>query len=193
MAEALEPRLTYAEYLAAEEVALEKHDFVAGEVYAMAGGTLEHQRIASQMLGELYVVLRGASCRAVNSDQRIRIAAADLSCYPDVTVVYGQDERAPDDRNALVNPRVVVEVLCKSTEAHDRGMKFAALRELSSLQEYVLLHQERQLAEVFTRQADGRWLLAFHETSLPLRSLEVAVDLGAVYEGVFPGEAEPSV
>jgi len=184
MSEAFEPTLSYAAYLEAERAADRKHEFVAGEVYARAGGTIEHNRIASQALLELGVALRGRPCRAINSDQRLRIADADMSCYPDVTIVCGDDLRADDDDDALTNPTVVLEVLSPSTEAHDRGAKFAALRTLPSLQQFVLLHQARRQAEVFTRSDDGSWHLTFHSERLPLSSLDIEVDLAAVYEGV---------
>lgn len=184
MSEALEPHLNYADYLALEATAEHKHDFVRGHVYAMAGGSRAHNRIAMQVAGELYVALAQTPCRPVGSDQRVRIRSAELACYPDVTVVCGDDEPDADDNDAIVNPVVVIEVLSKSKEAYDRGEKFAALRELPSLRQFVLLHQTRQHAEVFTRQDDGTWRLSFHGDILPLGAIGAELDLVRVYAGV---------
>lgn len=189
MAEPALRRMSYEEYLALEAVSEEKHDFVGGEMYAMAGASRAHNRIAMQAAGELYMALSGSPCRPVGSDQRVRVRDAELSCYPDVTVVCGEDEVDPLDTDALVNPTVVVEVLSPSTEAYDRGDKFAALRRLPSLQHFVLLHQSRREAEVFTRQPDGSWRLSFHADRVELASPAVTLDLERVYAGV---ELEPS-
>lgn len=184
MSEVLEPRLTYADYLAVEAAAEHKHDFVRGRLTAVAATSRAHNRIAMQVAGELYVALAGTPCRPVGSDQRVRVRSAELACYPDVTVVCGDDEADPDDDDAIVNPMVVIEVLSRSTEAYDRGEKFAALRELPSLRQFVLLHQDRAHAELFTREADGTWRLSFHREELPLATVHASLDLGRVYAGV---------
>lgn len=189
MSEPAVRRMSYDEYLAHEAVSQEKHDFVGGEMFAIAGASRAHNRIAMQVAGELYVAMAGGPCRPVGSDQRVRVREAELSCYPDVTVICGEDEVDPLDGDALVNPTVVVEVLSPSTEAYDRGDKFAALRRLPSLRHFVLLHQSRREAEVFTRQEDGSWRLSFHHDRVTLDEPAVTIELERVYAGV---ELEPS-
>ena len=117
--------MTYAEYLAAEAVAEARHEFLNGEVREMAGGTIEHGALALAVAGELRAALRGKPCRAFSSDVRVRIPETDLATYPDLSIVCGQLETAPDDKDAITNPIVLVEVLSDSTEAYDRGAKLA--------------------------------------------------------------------
>ncbi|MEJ7731539.1 MAG: Uma2 family endonuclease [Polyangiaceae bacterium] len=121
MADAAKRRSTYAEYLAFEEASAERHEFVAGEILAMAGGTIEHGRIMSRLTVLLSAALGGRPCVVLPSDVRVRIRAADRATYPDLHVVCGRVERDADDQNAVTNPVVVIEVLSDSTAAGDRG------------------------------------------------------------------------
>jgi Uma2 family endonuclease len=107
--------MTYAEYVAAEESSAEKHEFLAGEVYAMAGGTIEHAALCAAIAGELRDALRDRPCRVFSSDARVRVQATGLSTYPDVTVVCGTLETDAEDAHAIANPIVLVEVLSDST------------------------------------------------------------------------------
>jgi Uma2 family endonuclease len=184
MSRAAPIRLSYADYLSLEASSDTKHDFVRGQLYAMAGGSRAHNRIAMQAAGELYIALGATPCRPVGSDQRVLVLEADMACYPDVSIVCGDDEVAPLDPQALVNPTVIVEVLSPSTEAYDRGQKFEALRRLPSLRHYLLLHQDRVQAELFTRRPDGSWTLTFHTEHVPLAEPAVSLDLTKVYLGV---------
>lgn len=175
-------RLTYAEYLAREEVSDVKHEYLRGEVWAMAGGTIEHARLQTSIAVELATALRGKPCVVLSSDARVRIDASDRSTYPDVSVVCGKREVSSIDPHGLSNPIVIVEVLSESTERDDRGEKFAHYRHLDSLKEYVLVSQGVQRIEVFRRTEQG-WIFneAVPGQSLELRSIEVSLDVGAVY------------
>lgn len=188
--------LGYAEYLARQEASVERLTWVRGEVFAMAGGTVEHARLLSQALVELAVALRGSPCRAVAAEQRVRVVAHDMSVYPDVAVFCGPAERAPDDPNALTNPTVIVEVLSPTTEAWDRGGRFEALQSVPSLQHYLLIAQDRRRAELFTRNPDGTWTLRNHVGSdiVRLTAIDADLPLDAVYAGVVepPGERPAS-
>jgi Uma2 family endonuclease len=150
-------RMTYQDYLTAEAAAGRKHEYVHGEVFAMAGGTPEHGALAMTVGALLVVALRDRPCRVFNSDVRLRIHASDVSTYPDLSVVCGQLERASDDPDAIVNPIILVEVLSSSTEAYDRGEKAAHYRRIPSLQEYCLVSQHQPRLELFRRNPDGRW------------------------------------
>ena len=180
-------RMTYREYLSAEQKAEVKHEYLRGEVFAMAGGTIEHGRLAMSIGRELGVALRGRPCAVLSSDVRVRVEATDRSTYPDVTVVCGKRETAKDDPDALVNPSVIVEVLSDSTEADDRGEKFAHYRRLPSLREYVLVSQHAPRIEVYRRdvgagaaQPQDEWILAEATTGqsarLPSLGIELSVD-----------------
>jgi Uma2 family endonuclease len=182
MAAVTEPTVTYAEYLEAELRSQEKHEYLRGHVWAMAGGTLEHGRLAMAVGTALSIGLRGRPCVVLSSDVRVRIEETDRSTYPDVTVVCGTRKTASDDRDAVVNPTVIVEVLSDSTEAVDRGEKFAHYRRLADLREYVLVSQKEQRIELFRREAD-HWSLyeAGPGQWVELASLDVRLVVDEIY------------
>ncbi|WP_437563970.1 Uma2 family endonuclease [Sorangium sp. So ce542] len=150
---------TYAEYLEQERASPTKHEFLNGEIFAMAGGTPEHARLCLSVGAELRAHLRGRPCVVYSSDLRVRVQATGLSTYPDVSVVCGRLERDPEDKDAVLNPIVLIEVLSDSSEAYDRGQKFAHYRRMPSLREYVLVSQHEPRIEVFHRNEDGSWTL----------------------------------
>lgn len=175
-------RMSYAEYLAAEAPSDVRHEFLAGEVWAMAGGTPEHGALAAALIGELRTALRGKPCRVYSSDVRLRVLATGLSTYPDLSVVCGNLETAPEDPDAITNPIVLVEVLSDSTEAYDRGAKAAHYRRIASLQEYVLITPDEPRIEV-QRRTHGRWELleAGAEEAIELVSVGVRLDVSAIF------------
>jgi Uma2 family endonuclease len=177
-----QPTLTYAQYLAQEEPSLEKHEYLRGQVWAMAGGSPSHALIATNIAIALGKALAGRPCAVFSSDLRVRVEKTDRSTYPDVTVVCGKRAMAADDANAIVNPTLIVEVLSDSTEASDRGEKFAHLQHLPSLQEYVLVSQELQRIEVFRRGEGHTWtLLPSTSGRVPLLSVDAVLDFADVY------------
>ena len=135
------------------------------------------------MTGELHAALRGGPCRGYSSDVRVRIPETGLATYPDLSIVCGPLETAPDDKDAITNPVVLVEVLSDSTEAYDRGAKWAHYRRISSLREYVLVSQAEPRIEVFRRMDTGRWELleARPGETIELTSLGAHLDVAAVY------------
>jgi Uma2 family endonuclease len=183
--------LSPQEYLDFERSSPLRHEYADGELFAMAGGTLEHSAIAANILGELRNALRGRGCRVLTSDMRIKIAATRRYVYPDGAVICARPEFEDEQRDTLLNPRVIVEVLSDSSEAYDRGDKFAQYRTLPSLEEYVLASQKAPRIEVFTRQPDGSWLLRIHGPGeqAELSSLGGALDVDRVYLDVFERDA----
>ena len=179
-------RMTYVEYLTAESSSEIRHEFLNGDVWAMAGGTPEHGALAAAVIREFGMALRGKPCRVYTSDVRVRVLATGLTTYPDVTVVCGAAETAPDDPMALVNPVVVVEVLSDATEAYDRGAKAAHYRQIPSLQAYLLVSQAEPLIELYRRRED-RWELADARPGdqLDLAPLDVRLDVRAIYANPF--------
>jgi Uma2 family endonuclease len=167
----------YADYLEQERASPTKHEFLNGEIFAMAGGTPEHARLASRVTGALLAQLRGRPCEAFSSDLRVRVLATGLSTYPDISVVCGRLERDPEDADTIVNPIVLVEVLSDSSEAYDRGENFAHYRRIPSLKEYVLASQGEPRIEVFRRNEDGGWTLYDAGPSERVKLLSIGCEL----------------
>lgn len=186
------PSPTFAEYLALEAESDVKHEHVNGEIFAMAGGTLEHSRIAANVILELGAQLRGRPCIVYTSDARVRVRATGLATYPDASIVCGAIEHDPEDANTLTNPVVLVEVLSDGTEAYDRGEKFAHYQRIASLREYVLVSQHRQRIDHYLRNDDDTWTFRSVETpgSLQLPSIGCELSLEAVYRNPLAGPAQ---
>lgn len=196
MAEAARKRMSYAEYVAAEERAETKHEYRNGEIVAMAGGSLEHSLLAVEAQVLLRRALSHRPCLVFNADARTRIPATGLGTYPDLAVICGRIETDPEDPNTLNNPCLLVEVLSPSTEAWDRGEKFKHYRNLPSLREYLLISQGQPLLELYRRQPDGRWLYESRgpgeRVVLESAGCELVVDeLYAVLDALRAQRAEP--
>jgi Uma2 family endonuclease len=187
MSAAPKPCITPEQYLEMDRQADFKSEYYAGEVFAMAGGSPEHSLIAANVSGELRAQLLGKPCRVYNSDRRVRVNE-ELYTYPDVTAVCGEPEIGDED--TMLNPTVIVEVLSSTTEAWDRGGKSEQYRQRESLQEYLLVAQDRAHVERYSRQPDGQWLLSEvngREARLALPSLGCELALSQVYHMVdFP-------
>lgn len=174
-------QMTLDEYLAFDAASPVKHEYVQGEVFAMAGTTMAHNLVSGNLYGLLRGALRGGPCRAYMADVKVRVDAADATFYPDVFVTCAPDDQGP----ALVSssPQVVVEVLSDSTADYDRGEKFALYRGLDSLREYVLVDSRVQRVEVFRRVAQGWTYLPLEAGDvLTLESLGVNLPVGELYE-----------
>ena len=175
----------YRDYLSVEEGSQVRHEFLDGEIYAMAGGSPEHAALAMNVGSALVVQLRDRPCRVMSSDLRVRVLATGLATYPDVTVVCGPLQRDPEDRVAAVNPIVVVEVLSDSTEEYDRGDKLDHYRRIPSLRECLLVSHRRRLLEVERRESDGSWTR--HQAGpgerLRLESIGCDLDVDDLYRG----------
>lgn len=175
--------MTHAEYCAFEREATTKHEYLAGEVFAMTGGTLEHSRLAMQIGRLLGNALEGGPCRVLSADTRVRIEAVDVDVYPDLSVVCGAPETSAADDHALLNPTLVVEVLSPSTEAYDRGLKASHYRRIPSLRAYLLVAQDRQRLELQIRDAEDRWVIveAGPGERLAIEPLGVELEVDAIY------------
>ena len=190
----IEPRRRYTaeEYLAIDDAADGRYEFRDGEILAMSGAIFPHVLITSNLGRHVGNRLAGTPCVALTVDMRVRAVRNRRYSYPDVSVVCGVPQFDPPDRQVtLVNPQIVFEVLSESTEVSDRGEKFTRYRQMASLQEYVLVAQDRPQVEPFYRQPDGGWLIGqvVHglDGLLRLRSLGVDLPLSDVYERVtFP-------
>lgn len=150
--------LSPEEYLAIERRAEYKSEYVDGVMYAMAGGSERHNLIAGNLITELNVQLRAAPCRVYPSDLKVRVPNSKRFFYPDVSVVCGETQFADDEKDVVLNPVLVVEVLSESTAAFDRGKKFQSYQQIESLEEYLLVSQDEFVVEHYLRQEDSHWL-----------------------------------
>ena len=149
-------KLSHQEYLALEIAEGVRYEYLAGEVFAMIGGTETHALLISNATVALGNAFRDQPCRVYVSDMKLRIESADHFCYPDVQVLCEKGRRSAQH---VEEPSLIVEVLSKSTESYDRGLKFEHYRSIEALDYYLLLAQDRHHAELFQRQGPDRWLL----------------------------------
>lgn len=187
------PPWTETDYLAFERGSEERHEFIDGYVVAMAGASKEHDRILTNTLASLHSQLIDRPCTVFSPDIKVRISRK-LYTYPDIKVICGPEIFADDQKDTLLNPTVIIEVLYDSTEAYDRGDKFKYYRTLDSLQEYVLIAQKQVQVERYVRQPDNRWLLADEvqaaDGNLELASIGCTLNVADVYRRVeFEGGA----
>ncbi len=178
-------RFSFDEYLLLEEIARVKHEFLDGQVWAMAGGSPEHAAIIGNVATLLNVQLRGRRCRVHTTELRVRVKSTGLGTYPDITVVCDRLERDPDDRSGhtAINPCVIVEVLSPSTETYDRGEKLLHYQAIPSLAEVALIAHDRQEIEVVRREANGTWSrqLAGAGQAAQLASIACELSVAEVY------------
>lgn len=188
-------KLTPEEYLARERAATYKSEFIDGEVYAMSGASWEHNGIVANLSGMLASILRDRPCRPFFSDQRVRIYRHGDYVYPDAGIVCGQPQFEDKMFDTLLNPTVIFEVLSKSTQSFDRGVKFDLYAELPTLVDYVLIDQEQVRMEHFIRQPGKPWLYEVLGSGAILKlvgpSCELAVD--EIYHRVFDFRKSESV
>ena len=178
---------TLEEYYALEETSEERHEFYENEIYAMAGGSANHNRITRNLTVALTQELSGKPCEAFVNDLRLRLERVGLHTYPDVMVVCGGLTYAAGRSDEIVNPTLIAEVLSPSTEAYDRGRKFEWYRTLESFQEYLLLDQNRRYVEHYRRGVEEEWTLrVYHQPDevIHLDSIGVEVPLEELYQRV---------
>lgn len=177
---------TYDEYLALEASSNVKHEFLGGQIYAMAGGTPEHAALTAAVIGLLFPQLRGGACRAYDADLRVRTPSG-LATYPDVTVICGPSKRDVADPQAVTNPALIIEVLSRSTEEYDVGDKFEHYKTLPSLRQYVLVSHRERSVEVWTRHDAGWERAVVRDGEISNLSIDAALDVHELYEAA----AEP--
>jgi Uma2 family endonuclease len=179
--------LTPDEYLAIERKAEFKSEYYAGEVFAMAGASRQHNLIVSSIIRLLGNQLLDRECNVYPSDMRVKIVKTGKYTYPDVAVVCGTEQFEDQYRDTLLNPAVIVEVLSETTEAYDRGKKFENYQYIESLREYILVAQEPYRIERYIRHDDKTWTYSeFHEAEerVELSTISCELNLKDVYTKV---------
>jgi Uma2 family endonuclease len=191
---------TEEEYLAIERASEERHEYIDGRIFAMAGESDQHGEICVNLTGNLHLQLKGKPCRARAQNTKVRSGPEPKASqppaqppegfysYPDALVVCGERKFHDKYRDVLLNPSVIIEVLSKSTEAFDRGEKFIRYRTwLPSLTDYILVSQDKPMIEHYRRQSDGEWVLSTLnglDASLKIESIGCSLKLSDVYDGV---------
>jgi Uma2 family endonuclease len=178
-----QPRMTDAEFLAWEETQADHHQFFEGEVFAIVGGTAEHNTAALSTALTLKLYLKGSPCKVFASDMRVQ--AANSYFYPDVVVTCAPQDTSNPKATEISSPKLIVEELSPSAAAFDRGLKFAAYRQIRSLEEYLPLDPEAKTAEVFHKNAAGIWELHPSDVAAPLvklNNLGWAGNMGRLFE-----------
>lgn len=173
--------LSHEEYFVLEQAEDQRYEYIAGEVFAMEGGSESHALIGSNILVELSNALRGKPCRVYGSDMKLYVRDYDKFCYPDVQVLC---EKGIRHGTHVENPILIVEVLSDSTESYDRGWKFKQYRSIASLQYYVLVDQNSQYVELYERGADNHWTLSEPQDRLVFAGLDAALDIEEIYRQV---------
>ncbi len=174
--------LSGEEYLAWEAEQQEKHEFMAGEIFAMVGASARPVTICLNIASAFREHLRGGPCRTYIADMKLRVEAVDAWFYPDVMVSCDPADQARElDKTS---PLLIVEVLSPSTEAFDRGAKFAAYRTLRSLKEYLLIDPDSGSVELYRRDADDHWVLFAdeNEQAVDLQSIDLQLARATIFE-----------
>lgn len=191
-----EPLYSIEEYLALERASEERHEYIDGYIYAMAGESGEHGDISVNLVREISVQLRGTSCRARSKDTKVRSgpipihprSKQGLFSYPDLVVICGEPQYHDEHTDVILNPAVVIEVLSKSTESFDRGEKFHRYQVWNpTLTDYLLVSQNAPIIEHFSRQPDGSWSYKIYQgldRSVTIESIGCELRLADVYDRI---------
>lgn len=177
-----QPKFSAQEYLTWEAEQMEKHEYVAGEVFAMGDTRQGHVIVTLNLGSALREHLRGTPCRPLIADMKLNVQAMDAFYYPDVMVTCHDADKVAE--LYIEHPKLIIEILSDSTASFDRGAKFAAYRKIESLEEYVLVDVDRKSVESFRRQADGQWLLRDFATeeACVFESVGLTMTMALVFE-----------
>ncbi len=177
--------LTEEQYLEIERLAEYKSEFHDGRMFGMSGGSPNHALLSASIIALLFPQMP-AGCRVFSSDMRIKAALAGLYTYPDCSVICGEPETFSDQKDVVLNPFLIVEVLSPSTEGYDRGKKFEFYRTIASFKEYLVIHQDRRHVEHYSKQDDGSWVLRDHlDGEVAIARLGVRIVLDELYSSAI--------
>jgi Uma2 family endonuclease len=188
---------TPEEYLAFERASDTKHEYIDGFIYAMAGGSPPHNRICFNTIGEIHAQLKDSECVGFTSDQKIRTDPQDIFSYPDITIVCGEPVFQSEQKEVLLNPKVIIEVLSPSTELRDRVDKFARYQTIKTLSDYLLIAQDCASIEHFVRQKGKReWLYSLTtglQAEVKIASINCSLKLADVYNRIALPPPKPTL
>jgi Uma2 family endonuclease len=190
------PLYSVEEYLARERESSSRHEYFLGQIYDMAGESLAHSQICINLAREVSLQLKGRECQALSPNMKVRTSDSRQFSYPDLAVVCGEPKFHDRQKDVLLNPAAIFEVLSPGTEAFDRGEKFLRYQNhLDSLVDYILVSQHRPLVDHFVRRPDGQWLYSAVEgmsAIVVIASIGCRLELSEIYDRVvFPDIPEP--
>lgn len=180
-------RYTPQEYLAIERGAEERSEYFDGEIFAMGGASEQHNLIGGNIFASLHFQLKTRPCKVYSSDMRVKVNETGLYTYPDVVALCAPSQFDDHQKDTLINPALIIEVLSKSTEGYDRGEKFAHYRKIETLMEYVLIAQNKHHIERYVRQQDNNWLMSETynvQDTIKLVSIDCSLALAEIYDKV---------
>lgn len=196
-------KYTIGEYLEMERDAVERSEYINGEIYAMAGESLGHGRISVNLTSEIHQQLKGSDCELHTKDAKIQNGDFEkmktdsirgMFSYPDLVIICGEPEKHDKFKDIILNPKVIIEVLSESTELFDRNTKFHRLIKFNeTLTDYILVSQDKLMVEHFVRQSDGNWKLFTYfgkDEILNIKNIKCKLKLEDIYDRVeFSEEA----
>jgi Uma2 family endonuclease len=176
---------TSEDYLEIERIGRIKHDYLQGKLVAVVGASKAHVIIAGNLSALLVNHLRGTGCISYAADMKVRLPSLNLFYYADLAVTCDERDRRSAE-SFILHPKLIVEVLSDSTEAFDRGDKFADCKTIAELEEYVLIHQKQVLVERFQRKSDNLWVPDVFRAGSMVRfnSLGFVCDIAEMYENI---------
>ncbi len=179
--------ITQEEYLETERLALDKHEYFQGEIFAMSGASISHNIIFKNTFIDLGNKLKGKKCQPFGNDLRIFIPENTLYTYPDMSIICGEIETTDDNFDTATNPTVLIEILSKSTRGYDKGAKFTLYRKIKSLQEYIMIDSEQMMVIKQIRNSDNSWQLTEYtdiNQTFTLNSVQLELQLSVIYDGI---------
>lgn len=177
-----------AEYLEMEEASQEKHEYIDGEVFAMAGAGFSHNQISSNAIIDIGQFLKSGSCNIYGSDLKVHVKTPTAYVYPDLTVICGEPQFHEEKKNLITNPALIIEVLSPATSDYDHGKKFMLYRQIHSFSEYLLISSTEKMAEHFIKNPNGSWTLTEYTANddlIQLKTIGFERRLDVFYRGVI--------
>ncbi|MFM1842219.1 MAG: hypothetical protein RLZZ490_955 [Cyanobacteriota bacterium] len=173
------------DYLELERLSPIKHEYLQGQVIAMAGASKAHVLLTGNLSALFVNHLRGQACLVYASDMKVRLPSLNIFYYPDLAVTCDPADRRSDE-DFILHPKLIIEVLSDSTEAFDRGDKFADYKAIAALEEYVLIHQKQVLIEQFQRKSSNLWLPTIYQSqdTFYLNSINFSCVVDTIYENL---------
>ncbi|ARS40567.1 hypothetical protein CA265_13215 [Sphingobacteriaceae bacterium GW460-11-11-14-LB5] len=178
---------TIEEYLEMEKASTVKHEYFQGEIFAMSGAAFNHNLIFSNVFGLLFSQLKGSKYIPFGSGMRMNIPENTLFTYPDISIYCDEIKHLTEDKDTILQPTIIIEILSPSTKNYDRSKKFKLYKDIPSLQEYIMIDSESVLVEAYYISDEQNWILNKHEElsdRLRLASMGFDLALSDIYSHV---------